>query len=97
MVCATARSAPTRAYFELEAHPEPRIEYTARLDSARINKMPRLRSTTGYGKGRGAQRVRARVSASIGARRNRTGDAVEGRTGSLINSFTPSAMGWRRP
>lgn len=26
MVCATARRAPTRAYFEFEAHPEPRIE-----------------------------------------------------------------------
>lgn len=47
MVWATARSAPIRAYFELEAHPEPRIEYTARLDSARINRMPRLSSTTG--------------------------------------------------
>lgn len=45
----------------------------------------------------GAQRVRARVRASIGARRNRTGEDVEGRTGSLMNSFTPSAIGWRRP
>lgn len=26
MVCATARRAPTRAYFEFDAHPEPRIE-----------------------------------------------------------------------
>lgn len=47
--------------------------------------------------GIGAQRVRARVSASMGVRRNRTGEAVEGRTGSLIKSFTPSAIGWRRP
>lgn len=52
---------------------------------------------TGYGRGIGAQRVSARVSASIGARRNRTGEEVEGRTGSLINSFTPSAIGWRSP
>lgn len=36
-----------RAYFELEAQPEPKIEYTARLDRARINKMPRLRSAIG--------------------------------------------------
>lgn len=55
--------------------------------------MPRLRSTTGYGKGMGAQSVRANVSASMGATRNKTGEAVEGRTGSLINSFRPSAMG----
>lgn len=26
MVCATARRAPIKAYFELEAHPDPRIE-----------------------------------------------------------------------
>lgn len=47
IVCATARRAPIRAYFEFEAHPEPKIEYTARLDRARINKIPRLSSTTG--------------------------------------------------
>ena len=33
------------------------------------------------------------MRASIGARRNRIGEAVEGRTGSLVNSFTPSAIG----
>ena len=48
---------------------------------------------TGYGIGIGAQRVRARVSASTGVARNRKGDEVEGRTGSLINSLTPSAIG----
>lgn len=41
----------------------------------------------------GAQSVRARERASMGARRNRRGDEVDGRTGSLIKSFTPSAMG----
>lgn len=45
----------------------------------------------------GAQRVRASVSASMGARRKSTGEEVDGRTGSLIKSFTPSAMGCRRP
>ena len=45
----------------------------------------------------GAQRVRAKVSARIGVARNRKGEEVEGRIGSLIKSFTPSAMGWRRP
>lgn len=47
MVCATARSAPRSAYFEFDAHPEPRIEYTARLERARINRIPRFISTTG--------------------------------------------------
>lgn len=47
IVWATARRAPMRAYLEFDAHPEPRIEYTARLDKAKINRMPRLRSVTG--------------------------------------------------
>lgn len=47
IVCATARSAPIRAYFEFEAHPEPKIEYTAKLDRARTKSTPRLSSTTG--------------------------------------------------
>lgn len=97
IVWATARSAPISAYFEFEAHPEPRIEYTARLDRAKIKRMLRFRSATGWGKGMGAHRVRARVSASMGASKNSKGEEEDGRTGSLINSFTPSAMGCRRP
>ena len=59
--------------------------------------MLRLRSATGWGRGMGAQRVREMVRANIGATRNRRGEEEEGRTGSLIKSFTPSAIGWRRP
>lgn len=51
----------------------------------------------GWGRGMGAQRVRARVRASMGVARKRMGEEVDGRTGSLINSLTPSAIGWRRP
>ena len=47
MVCATARRAPIRAYFELDAQPEPRMEYTARLERARIKRMPRFKSRMG--------------------------------------------------
>lgn len=97
IVWATARRAPMRAYLELEAHPDPKIEYTARLESAKINRIVRLRSVTGWGSGRGAQRVRASVKASIGASKNSRGEEEEGRTGSLINSFTPSAMGCKSP
>lgn len=60
---------------------------------ASTNKIPRLRSVTGYGIGMGAQRVRARVRAKTGVARNKKGDEVEGRTGSLIKSLTPSAIG----
>lgn len=97
MVWATARRAPIKAYFELDAHPEPRMEYTARLESARINRIPRFRSITGWGIGIGAHSVIASVKANIGVARNRNGEDVEGRTGSLINSFTPSAMGCSSP
>lgn len=41
----------------------------------------------------GVQRVSARVRANAGVSRKRIGEEVEGRTGSLINSFTPSAIG----
>lgn len=47
--------------------------------------------------GIGAHRVMARVSASMGVARNKNGDDVEGRTGSLIKSLTPSAMGCSSP
>ena len=97
MVWATARKAPIRAYFEFEAQPEPRIEYTARLDNARINRIPRFISASGNGRGIGVQRVRASVRAIIGAKRNRMGEEVDGRTGSFMKSFNPSAMGWRSP
>lgn len=42
IVCATARRAPISAYFELEAQPDQRMEYTARLDMASINRTPRF-------------------------------------------------------
>ena len=97
MVWATARRAPIRAYSEFDAHPDPRIEYTARLDRARMNRIPRFRSARGYGRGKGVHSMRARVSASVGARRKRVGDEVEGQMGSLMNNLTPSAIGWKRP
>lgn len=36
-----------RAYFEFDAQPEPKIEYTAKLERARINRMPKFMSVTG--------------------------------------------------
>lgn len=37
------------------------------------------------------------MRANTGARRNRMGEEVEGRIGSLMNSFTPSAIGCKSP
>lgn len=42
IVCATARKAPMRAYFELEAQPDQRIEYTAKLDVANMKRTPKF-------------------------------------------------------
>ena len=97
MVWATARSAPIRAYFELEAHPDHRIEYTARLDIASRKRIPRFRSARENGIGSGVQIEIARRRASMGVVMNITGEDVDGRIGSLMNSFTPSAKGCSRP
>ena len=42
IVCATACRASINVYFELEAHPDHKMEYTARLDTASINNTPRF-------------------------------------------------------
>lgn len=97
MVCATARRAPMRAYFEFEAQPDHRMEYTARLDMARRNSKPRFKSVREKGSGRGIQIVIARRRARMGVMMKRKGEAVDGWMGSLMNSFTPSATGCRRP
>lgn len=60
---------------------------------ARINRMPRFRSAMGKGRGMGVHSVKAKIKAMAGARRNKIGEAVEGRTGSFVKSFRPSAMG----
>lgn len=81
----------------MDAHPDPKIEYTAKLEKARINRMLRLISITGNGMGRGAHNVSDNISASIGVNRKRAGEEVEGYTGSLINSLIPSAIGCNNP
>lgn len=97
MVWATARNAPIRAYFEFEAHPDHRMEYTARLDIASIKSSPRFRSVKENGIGRGIQIEIARRRASMGVVMNMIGEDVDGRIGSLIKSFTPSARGCSSP
>lgn len=64
---------------------------------AKIKRSPRFKSAIGKGSGIGAQRVRASVRAIIGASKNRMGEEVDGRTGSFMKSFSPSAIGCRRP
>lgn len=97
IVWATARRAPMRAYFELEAHPDHKMEYTAKLDIASMNSTPRFMLISGYGIGRGIHIVMASVSAIIGAIMNMEVDDVAGRSGSFVNSFSASAIGCNRP
>lgn len=97
MVWATARSAPNRAYLEFEAHPDHKIEYTARLDVARMNRAPRFMLMRGWGMGIGIHIDSANVRAREGAMVNSRVDDVEGCKGSLINNFSASAIGCRMP
>lgn len=56
-----------------------------------------MRSASEKGRGSGVQIEIARSRASIGVAMNRRGEDVDGRMGSLMNSFTPSASGCSRP
>lgn len=82
---------------ELEAQPDHRMEYTAKLDIANRKSRPRLRSARENGRGSGVQMEIARSRARIGVTMNKVGEDVDGRMGSLMNSFTPSARGCRSP
>lgn len=58
-----------------------------------IKSRAKLTLAIGNGIGRGVQIKSARVSARVGARINSVVEEAVGRTGSLIKSFTPSAIG----
>lgn len=82
---------------EFEAHPDHKIEYTDKLEVARINKIPMFKLASGWGIGRGIHRLKAKVRDSVGAIINRDVEVVKGRMGSLMNSFMASANGCRMP
>ena len=88
---------PIRAYFEFDAQPDQRMEYTARLDMVRRMRRPRFRSVREKRRGKGIQIVIASRRTSIGVLTKRNGEEVDGQIGSLINSFTPSATGCNSP
>lgn len=64
---------------------------------ARRKRRPRFRSAREKGRGSGIQIVIARSRASIGVMVKRSGEDVDGRIGSLVKSFTPSATGCSKP
>lgn len=97
IVWATARRAPNIEYLEFDAQPDHRIEYTERLDVAKINSMPMLRFSSGCGIGRGIHNDNARNSDRVGAIINKVADVFSGRRGSLMKSFMASAKGCRIP
>ena len=51
------------AYFELDAHSDHRMEYTARLDIASMNNTPKFMSIRGFGIGNGIHIVSAKIRA----------------------------------
>lgn len=61
------------------------------------NSTPRFMLSSGWGIGRGIHIVRASDRARMGAIMNIVMEDVSGRKGSLVNSFTASAIGWSRP
>lgn len=67
------------------------------LDRARIKSRAKLRFIMGVGIDRGVHSISASVRAVVGANKNRRGEAVSGRIGSLINSFRASAIGCSSP
>lgn len=64
---------------------------------ASMNSTPRFILMSGYGMGSGIHIVSASVRARIGAIINMNMEDVRGRRGSLVKSFTASAIGWSRP
>lgn len=58
-----------------------------------MKRMLRFMSENAIGIGNGVHIVNANVRAMVGARINMICDDEDGRIGSLINSFTPSATG----
>lgn len=64
---------------------------------AKIKSRPRFKLRIEWGRGRGIHIKRARVRAAVGVARKRNWEEKEGRTGSLVNSLSPSAIGCRRP
>lgn len=80
-------------YLEFDAHPDHRMEYTERLDVARINRIPKFKLTRGYGMGNGIHRLSANDRDNVGAIMKRVVEVARGRKGSLMNSFIASANG----
>lgn len=61
------RRAPRREYFELEAHPAERVEYTLKLEIHKKNRIENVITIEGDEVGYKDHKVRARISLKIGA------------------------------
>src|SRR3989338_4484256 len=98
-ICAAERTAPRKAYLELDAQPAMMMPYTASEVSARIYSNPALRSASTMPSlnGTAAHAASDGASAMIGARTNRNLLEPVGMMISLKNNFTPSAIGCNKP
>jgi hypothetical protein len=94
---ATARSAPKRAYLEFEAHPAPKMAYTESLENVIINNNDKVILTPDLFTDATLHKRIAKKKNSGGAKIKNRGLDLEGIKFSLINSFSPSAKGCKRP
>jgi hypothetical protein len=68
MVCATPRSAPSRAYFEFEHQPAMNVVYTFILDTHKKYSTPYIKNEEVLECGNKVHNIRARMSPKIGAK-----------------------------
>lgn len=64
---------------------------------ARMKSRPRFKLKIECGRGKGIHNNSARVRAMVGVIRKRNWEEKDGRTGSLVNNLSPSAIGCKRP
>jgi hypothetical protein len=93
MVWAIPRSAPNKAYLELEHHPAIKVVYTFILETHKKYSTPYIKKDEGLECGNKVHNISARISPRIGA--NMYGDifAGVGLVCSLANSLIASANG----
>jgi hypothetical protein len=97
MVWAIPRRAPSKAYFELEVHPAPRVVYTFNLDRHKNKITPKEKYVGVKGCGYKDHRIRASIRANLGEARKGKKLACRGLINSFKKSFAASARGCGSP
>ena len=94
---AIPRKAPNNAYFELEAHPAPKITYTPIPEIIKKNSIPKVKWIPEYSCGNKCHKIKALLNLKIGAKKKGNTLANLGTETSLQNNLIASAKGWGSP